>query len=116
GEKSPCPCKWASGINPALTGSGHPDYACSEGVLPMPKFLIQARYTTKGIEGVVADSASGRKADVQAAVQALGGKLEVFYFGLGDDDVISIVDLPNTVTAAALSLTTSAHGTVRIRT
>src|SRR5690349_2668291 len=82
----------------------------------MPKYLIQARYTAKGIQGLAADSASGRKADVQAAVQALGGKIEMFYFGLGDDDVISIVDLPNNAAAAALSLTTSSHGTVRTRT
>ena len=38
----------------------------------MPKYLFQARYTTEGIQGLVRDSASGRRADVQAAVKALG--------------------------------------------
>ena len=34
----------------------------------MPKFLLQASYTPEGIKGLIADSASGRRADVKAAV------------------------------------------------
>jgi len=82
----------------------------------MPKYLIQARYTTQGIQGLVSDSASGRRADVQAAVKALGGKVEAFYFAFGDDDVVLILDLPNSVAAAALSLTISVSGAVQVRT
>jgi len=59
----------------------------------MPKYLFQARYTTEGIQGLVNDSASGRRADVQAAVKALGGNVEAFYYAFGDDDVVTIVDL-----------------------
>jgi uncharacterized protein with GYD domain len=82
----------------------------------MPKYLIQASYTTEGIQGLVKDSASGRRADVQAAVKVLGGKLEAFYYAFGADDVVIILDLPNNVTAAALGLTTSGSGAVRVRT
>jgi uncharacterized protein with GYD domain len=82
----------------------------------MPKYLIQATYTTEGLRGLVTDSASGRRADVQAAVKALGGKVEVFYYAFGVDDAVVIVDLPSNVSAAALALTTSASGAVRIRT
>ena len=82
----------------------------------MPKYLMQARYTTKGIQGLVRDSASGRRADVQAAVAALGGKVEAFYYAFGDDDSIMIVDLPNSIKAEALGLTISGSGAVRIRT
>lgn len=82
----------------------------------MPKFLIQSSYTTEGIRGLVGDSASGRRADVQAAVKALGGKVEAFYYAFGDDDTIIILDLPDNVTAAAVGLTTSGTGTVRVRT
>jgi uncharacterized protein with GYD domain len=82
----------------------------------MAKYLIQARYTSEGIKGLVNDSASGRRADVQAAVTALGGKVEAFYYAFGDDDVITILDLPNAVAAAALALTISGTGAVRIRT
>lgn len=82
----------------------------------MPKYLMQATYTTGGIQGLVRDSASGRRADVQAAVKALGGTVEAFYYVFGDDDVVMIVDLPNSIKAAALSLKTSGSGAVRVRT
>jgi uncharacterized protein with GYD domain len=82
----------------------------------MPKYLIQASYTTQGIQGLVRDSASGRRADVQAAVKALGGQLEAFYYAFGADDVVMILDLPNNVTAAAVGLTTSGTGAVHVRT
>ena len=82
----------------------------------MPKYLIQGRYTTEGIQGLVKDSASGRRADVQAAVTALGGKVEAFYYAFGDDDAVIIVDLPNSIKAAALALSTSFSGAVRVRT
>lgn len=81
----------------------------------MPKYLVQAAYTTEGIRGLVKDSASGRRADVQSAVSALGGKVEAFYYAFGTDDVVIILDLPDNVTAAALSLTTSGTGAVRTR-
>jgi uncharacterized protein with GYD domain len=82
----------------------------------MPKYLLQASYTTEGIQGLVGDSASGRRADVQAAVQAVGGRVEAFYYAFGADDVIIILDLPDNVTAAAVGLTTSGSGGVRVRT
>ena len=82
----------------------------------MPKYLIQASYTTEGIQGLVGDSASGRRADVQAAVKAVGGKVEAFYYAFGPDDVIIILELPDNVTAAAVGLTTSGSGAVRVRT
>ena len=82
----------------------------------MPKYLVQARYTTEGIQGLVRDSASGRRADVQAAVKTLGGKVEAFYYAFGNDDVVLILDLPNNIKAAALGLTISGSGAVRVRT
>ena len=82
----------------------------------MPKYLFQAKYTTEGIHGLVRDSASGRRADVQAAVKALGGNVEAFYYAFGDDDVVTILDLPDNIKAVALGLTTTGSGAVRVRT
>jgi len=73
----------------------------------MPKFLFEVSYTTTGIQGIVDDSASGRRADVQATVKALGGKVEAFYYAFGDADVVM---------AAALSVRTSGTGAVKVRT
>lgn len=82
----------------------------------MPKYLIQASYSADGLKGLMKDKPSGRKAAVSKAVEALGGKIEAFYYAFGEDDVVLILDLPDNVTAASLSLTVSASGLVRTRT
>ena len=82
----------------------------------MPKYLVQASYTAEGIQGLLKDGASGRKAAVQSTVKALGGKVEAFYYAFGKDDAVIILDLPDNVTAAAVGLTTLASGAVRTRT
>jgi uncharacterized protein with GYD domain len=94
---------------------GLPLYSCTERV-SMPKYLIHAKYTTEGIRGLAADSASGRRADVQAAVKAVGGTVEAFYFAFGDDDVVMILDLPDNIKAAAIYLASATSGAVQMRT
>ena len=51
----------------------------------MPKYLVQAAYTAEGRKGLMKDKASGRKAAVAAALKAVKGKLEAFYFTFGSD-------------------------------
>ena len=82
----------------------------------MPKYMIQASYNAEGLKGLQKDKASGRMAAASRAVESLGGKLESFYCALGADDVVTIVDLPDNVSAAALSVTVSASGLVHSRT
>jgi uncharacterized protein with GYD domain len=102
--------------HPMLDVSALPHYSSTKGGPLMPKYLIQARYTNQGVQGLLKDSASGRRADVQAAVKALGGSVEAFYYAFGEDDAIVIIDLPNSTKAAALSLSVSGAGAVRVRT
>ncbi len=82
----------------------------------MPKYLCSAGYSAEGLQGLVRDTASGRKAAVQKAIKALGGKLEAFYYSFGDDDVVLIVDLPDNTAAAALAVTVGSTGLVQLRT
>lgn len=82
----------------------------------MPKYLIHASYTAEGLKGLQKDKASGRKAAISAAIETLGGKLETLYFAFGDDDVIAILDMPDNVSASALSLAVSSSGLVRTKT
>ncbi len=82
----------------------------------MPKFLVEASYTTEGLKGLQHDRASGRLEAVTSAVRSLGGALEAMYFALGADDVIVVADLPDAVAAAALSTTIAATGLARPRT
>jgi uncharacterized protein with GYD domain len=82
----------------------------------MAKYLIQARYTQDGLKGLQKDKASGRRAAMSDAAEALGAKLETLYFAFGEDDVIAIMDMPDNISASALSLAVSAAGGARTRT
>ena len=52
---------------------------------------------------------------MQEAAQSVEGRLEVTYFAFGEDDAYVILDLPNNVSAAALSMVVKASGAVRTR-
>jgi uncharacterized protein with GYD domain len=76
----------------------------------MAKFLIQAGYSHDGIKGVIKDGGTGRRTAVEAAVKALGGRLEAFYFAFGESDVVGIIDGPDNISAAAFALAVGATG------
>jgi uncharacterized protein with GYD domain len=82
----------------------------------MPKYLLQASYTSQGLQGLAKDGARKRREVVQKATEQLGGKVEAFYYAFGEADVYVIADLPDAVTASALSLAVNASGLVQLRT
>ncbi len=82
----------------------------------MPKYLIQASYTPQGVEGVRTKGGSSRRDAVAETVTSLGGELESFHFGFGDDDAYVIADLPDNEAAAALALTVNAAGGATVKT
>jgi uncharacterized protein with GYD domain len=82
----------------------------------MPKYLISASYSAEGLRGLQRDKASGRRAAVASAVEGIGGKIEGFYYALGEDDAYVIVDLPDNISATALGIAISAAGLARTRT
>lgn len=82
----------------------------------MSKFLWQVSYTAQGAQGLKKDGGSARRAAVQRLVEQAGGKLEAFYFALGEADVYVIAELPDTKTATAVSLAVNTAGAARLRT
>ena len=82
----------------------------------MPKYLLQASYTPEGSKSVLHDGGSRRRAEVEQLVKAVGGKVEAFYFGLGEFDAVAIVDVPDHGAVAAHSLAMNASGEVELRT
>jgi uncharacterized protein with GYD domain len=82
----------------------------------MAKYLIKASYTSDGVKGLIKEGGTGRRAAVDQLVVGLGGKVEAFYYALGDDDALVIVDLPDNTDAAAVSLAVNATGAVQIET
>ena len=76
----------------------------------MPKYLVQANYVGEGLKGLLKEGGSSRRAAVEKLFGSLGGKVEAFYYAFGDTDLFVIADVPDNVTAAALSLTVNAAG------
>jgi uncharacterized protein with GYD domain len=82
----------------------------------MAKFLWKASYSSDGLKGLLKEGGTGRRAAIDQLTRDLGGTVEAFYYALGDDDVIVIVDLPDNTTATAISLAINAVGAVQVTT
>jgi uncharacterized protein with GYD domain len=81
----------------------------------MAKFLVHSSYTRDGVEGIVREGGSSRRAMAEKMIESLGGRVEAFYFAFGPDDVVILVDLPDNVSAAAVALATTLSGSVTSR-
>ena len=82
----------------------------------MPKYLLEVRYTVEGLKGVVAKGGSARVEAATAAVESAGGRVESFYFALGDNDVYLVADFPDNAAAASVAMTVGAAGGAAVKT
>jgi uncharacterized protein with GYD domain len=82
----------------------------------MAKYLVEAHYTAEGTKGLTREGGTGRRAAATKAVESLGGKIEAFYYAFGDVDAYVIFDVPDNVSAAALSLAVSQSGSINTKT
>jgi uncharacterized protein with GYD domain len=76
----------------------------------MPKYMLEVSYTTEGAKGLLKDGGSKRRQAAEGLVKSVGGKLEAFYFAFGESDAFVIVDLPDSASVAAASITLAASG------
>lgn len=82
----------------------------------MAKYLFEARYTLEGAKGLARDGGSARVAAVAKMAEALGGRVESFYFAFGDVDAYVIVDVPDHVSATAAALAVNQGGGATVKT
>jgi uncharacterized protein with GYD domain len=82
----------------------------------MAKFLVEASYLSKGINGLLKEGGSRRREAVDELFGSLGGRVETFYFVFGDRDAIIIGELPDNTSAAALALKVNAAGVTTCKT
>jgi uncharacterized protein with GYD domain len=82
----------------------------------MPKYLIEAKYVGTGIEGLLKEGGTSRRAAIDQLFLSLGGSVECFYYAFGEHDVILIGELPDNATTAALALKINASGAAYCRT
>lgn len=82
----------------------------------MPKFLFEVSYTAEGAKGLQSAGGTSRREVVEKVAESVGGKLESFYFALGDRDAYVICDIPDTESVTAVALTVNASGAVKVKT
>jgi uncharacterized protein with GYD domain len=78
----------------------------------MPKYLVEGRYTTDGLTGLAREGVLRRRADIAKMIESAGGKLEALYFTFGDADFYIIADVPDNISAAAVSVVANQSGFV----
>jgi uncharacterized protein with GYD domain len=82
----------------------------------MSRYLISGTYTAEGARGLLREGGTKRRAAIEALLREAGGSLESFYWALGDTDFYLVAEVPDAATAAAIGLTTSGSGAVRVNT
>ena len=80
----------------------------------MSKYLCKASYTVEGVKGLLKEGGTARRDAVAKAIEAMGGKLEVLYYALGETDVYYIAEVPDNVTVVAGSLIGNVSGTSQL--
>ena len=78
----------------------------------MPKYLCMGGYSPEAWTLMV-DNPSDRAAAVRKVCEDAGGQLDIFYWSFGPDDWVFICDLPDDVTAAAVSVAISSSARLR---
>jgi uncharacterized protein with GYD domain len=82
----------------------------------MPKYLVEAKYTAEGAKGLAREGGSVRREAVKKALDSAGGTLEAFYFAFGGVDAYIVFDVPDNVSAAAVSLAANQSGGIASKT
>ena len=80
----------------------------------MGKYLIQANYTQAGLNGLLKEGGSQRRAALAATIEGVGGTMESFYYAFGKSDLYITADLPDDATASAISLSIGAAGALDV--
>lgn len=75
----------------------------------MPHYLHQVSYSREGWAALLANPQNRIEA-VRPAIEKLGGKIEAAWFAFGEYDVIVIAELPDNVSAAAISMAFAGGG------
>src|SRR6185312_10288978 len=75
----------------------------------MARYLIQATYNADARKAFIAHP-QDRIPGVATLMERLGGKLECFYFSMGEFDVTAIAELPDDTSAVAGALAVTGAG------
>ncbi len=78
----------------------------------MASYLVQVSYTAEALSALIAKP-QDRAGHVGKVIEGLGGKSIGSWLAFGDYDLVMVVEMPNNVSAAALSLAAAAGGSCK---
>lgn len=78
----------------------------------MRHYLLQGSYTPEGWEALVKNPQSRFDA-IRPAVEKLGGKIDHGWLAFGEHDIVAILQMPDSVSAAALAMAFNAGGALK---
>lgn len=78
----------------------------------MAHYLIQASYTPETWATLVKNPQDRNQA-MRPVFESLGGRMDQVFLAFGEDDLVLIVEMPDNVTAAALSLAVTSSGAMK---
>jgi uncharacterized protein with GYD domain len=78
----------------------------------MPSYLLQVSYTAESLSALIGDP-QNRADAVRKPIEVLGGRLINSWLSFGEFDLIAVVEMPDTLSAAAFVLAISAGGSLR---
>jgi uncharacterized protein with GYD domain len=78
----------------------------------MASYLLQVAYTPEAWANLIAHP-HDRIDAVRPVIEKLGGKVQHGWFAFGDYDLVTIIEMPGNVEAAAFSLAAAAGGAIR---
>ncbi len=78
----------------------------------MSFYLIQVAYNSEGWQALVKNP-QNRVEAVRPAIEQLGGKIDNAWYSFGEYDVTLILQMPDNVSAAALSIAFAAGGALK---
>jgi uncharacterized protein with GYD domain len=78
----------------------------------MAKYMLVGGYTTESWKAMI-ENPTDRTAVARKIIEAVGGKLESFYWSFGDDDFVAIFDAPDDMSAGAAAIVVGSSGALR---
>ncbi len=77
----------------------------------MAFYLVRAKVSQDYMQALV-ERPEDRLVTTTRLLQSVGGRLHYYFFCFGEFDIVLVYELPDTVSAAALSMVMSSTGTV----
>ncbi|MFY9527518.1 MAG: GYD domain-containing protein [Candidatus Acidiferrales bacterium] len=75
----------------------------------MPLYLTQIAYSQEAWQALI-NNPQNRIEAIRPAIEKLGGKIVNGWFAFGDYDIVSVLEMPDNVAAAAIAIAFAAGG------